>query len=238
MKKEIATKSSISKKIEKGLEQSQLADNVKNIFTTLLSATVVGGPFANLINSYIPSRRFLRLENFVNDLAVKIQEVKDDINVNYIETEEFSFLFEQSIKSVSENYQKEKLEAYKAILINSLLPNEYNEEQKEFYLNLVGSLTVIHLKILNFAQDTFAYLRKNEIEPKSITGSLENSLKQIFSDYDFNTIIMAINDLYQYGLVNIDTSNIRTMTVNRGMDIVGDKRTTESGDKFVDFITT
>jgi hypothetical protein len=44
-------------------------------------------------------------------------------------------MFEQSFRAVAEHPQKEKLEAFRGILVNSATRKAYIEEEKEYFLN-------------------------------------------------------------------------------------------------------
>lgn len=228
---------SLSKRIEQGISKARSADCIQNLFSSITSLTLVGTPFASLINSFIPSRRMLRLEEFVKEIAKSLEDVEDRIDSEYLNTDEFAYLFEHCIKSAADNYQEEKLNVYKAILVNSLLPTDNTQADKEFYLNLTNQLTTIHLIVLLFCSDTFQYLEEQGIPPQKVTGNLETSLISIFKEFEFGTIRMAINDLSRSGLINLDIGSLRTMTSNQGMNLIGDNRLTESGKRYVDFIS-
>ena len=77
-----------------------------------MSLSVIGSPISVLLSDFIPSRRFLRLETFVEELSEEFKKVEDKIDIEYITTDEFAFLFEQCFKAASDNYHKEKIEFF------------------------------------------------------------------------------------------------------------------------------
>lgn len=230
-------KEELIKKFEKEIENSKSGDILRNVFSALIGLTVIGSPIATLINSFIPSRRFLRLETFIKEISEELKKHEENLNLKYISSDEFAYIFERCFVSASDNYQKSKLDAFKAILVNSVLPNSIEQEQKEFYLNLTNQLTTIHLKALRFCYDTEEYIGLINLSKNEIKGNIESSLKTIFKEYDFETIRMTFNDLKGMGLINLDSSSFQTMTVNQGMDLIGSSRTTDSGNKYMSFIT-
>ena len=135
-------------KIEMQLRKSGSAEHIINIFKAVLATAPFTGGLSSLISDYIPSQRQLRLEEFAQNLANDIKNVKTEINEKYILTDEFAFIFEKCFKGAVENYQKEKIIAYKAILINSLTDYDVSQNEKEYYLNLVESLSLLHIQIL------------------------------------------------------------------------------------------
>ena len=83
--------------------------------------------------------------------------------------DEFAFLFEQCFKAASENYQEEKLSAFKAIIVNSAIAQTLMPTGKEFFLTLTKQLTILHIRIL-----TFLYYARDYIQKKNIS---ENHLQ-------------------------------------------------------------
>lgn len=225
------------KSVENKIVDSQSAGIIRDLIVTALNLTKYGVPFAGLIDSFIQTRRLLRIERFAEDLSDDLGKIDRKIDVEYIRTDEFAFLFEQCFKSASENYQKEKLDAYRAILVNSLVETDVSQEQKEFYYNLINKLTTIHFKILKFCYDTYGFIEAKGISPNQIKGNIGNSFQAIFPEYDIGTIKMVINDLYSFGLINLFHTNFDSITAGQGMALIGDKRTLESGDAFYEFIT-
>ena len=112
--------SALLKKIEDSLAKSPRLDSIVTLLKSLLNLSKIGSPISVLLSDFIPSRRFLRLERFVEELSKEYKKVEEKIDIDYITTDEFAYLFEQCFKAASENYQKEKIDAFKAILIESV----------------------------------------------------------------------------------------------------------------------
>ena len=85
--------SAIIKRIEKNLANSPGLDAIVTLFKSLLSLSVIGSPISVLLSDFIPSRRFLRLETFVEELSQDFKRVEDKVDIEYITTDEFAFLF-------------------------------------------------------------------------------------------------------------------------------------------------
>lgn len=229
--------SSIIKKFEKNLENSPKLESVLSLFKSLLSLTIIGSPISVLISDFIPSRRFLRLESFAEELSNEFKKVEEKIDTEYITTDEFAYLFEQCFKAASENYQKEKISAFKAIIINSTKDKTIIPLEKEFFLNLTKQLTVLHIQILSFLHDPHDYVKKINISENQIHGRYKNFLPIIFPNIDFDTIRIVMDDLNNYGLTTLKSSQFGAMTVSSGLQLLGDRSTTTFGDKYLKFIT-
>jgi DNA replication initiation complex subunit (GINS family) len=144
---------------------------------------VIGSPISMLLSDFIPTRRFLRLETFVEELSQEFKKVEDKVDIEYITTDEFAFLFEQCFKAASENYQKEKIDSFKAILVNATIDKSLIQLEKEFFLNLTKQLTVLHIQILNFLHDTRDYIKRKGLEENEIQGHYKVLIPLIFSRY-------------------------------------------------------
>jgi hypothetical protein len=80
---------------------------------------------------YIPDSKGKRLLDFVADLRIDVDKVKDGIDKDVVKTDEFAYLFEQTFKAVYENYQQEKIDAFRAFLVNALIKTNVEAEQQE-----------------------------------------------------------------------------------------------------------
>lgn len=223
-------------KIETQLRKSGTAEHIINIFKAVLSTTPFTGGLSSLMSDYIPSQRQLRLEEFAQNLANDIKNLKTEINEKYILTDEFAFIFEKCFKGAVENYQKEKIIAFKAILINSLTDFNVSQNEKEYYLNLVESLSLLHIQILTFMSSPREYLRFKQIDESKIQGGFNDFFPIVIDDVTLDIIKLGFKDLYNYGFLNTDSNIFSTMTSSQGWALLGD-RVTKNGRKFINFIT-
>jgi len=230
-------RSELTKRIEKSLANSPGLDAIVTLFKSLLNLSIIGSPISVLLSDFIPSRRFLRLEAFVEELSEEYKKVEEKIDVDYITTDEFAYLFEQCFKAASENYQKEKMDAFKAILVNSTIDRSLIHLEKEFFLNLTKQLTVLHVQILDFLHDPKDYIRRKRLSESQIQGRYKDFLPIIFPNIEFDTIKIALDDLNNYGLTELKSSQFGVMTVSSGLQLLGDRKTTSFGDKYLRFIT-
>lgn len=211
-------------------------EHILNILKAGLATAPFCGGIASLMTDYIPSSKQRRLEEFAERLAEDLNELKDRVDENKILTDEFAFLFEKCFRGVAENYQAEKLEAFKAILVNAALGINLSEEEKEYYLNLVNSLSVLHIRILRFMVDPRSYLEHNQIPVDKIRGGFSHFFPIAIPGIELEIIKSAFSDLYQYGLISADKIIFATTTAGQGLDLLGD-RVTSLGRRYVEFCT-
>ena len=222
--------------LERKLANSPQLEVILTTLKSLLSLSQIGSVFSVLLSEYIPSRRMLRLETFTNELADEFKKIEDKIDPEFITSDEFAFLFEQCYKAASENYEKEKLNAFKAIIINSSFDKSVINSEKEFFFNLTRQLTTLHIQMLFFLSDTRGYINKMNLNENQIQGGYKEFMPTIFPKIDYETIKIIIDDLNKYGLTTLKSQVFSTITASSGLRLLGDRHTTTFGDKYLSFI--
>jgi len=213
-----------------------IGEHLLKIFKAAAATTPFCGGIASLMSDYIPSGKFQRLEEFAKQIAKDLGELSNRIDEKITQTDDFAFIFEQCFRGVAENYQKEKLEAFRAILINSALAIDYSQNEKEFFLSLVNRLTVLHIQILKFATKPCEYLEENNIPKEKIQGGFSSFFPIAIPGVSLEVIKSAFSELHQYGLLNTQVDIFHTTTAAQGLQLLGD-RSTELAKKFIDFCT-
>lgn len=212
------------------------AEHILNILKAGLATAPFCGGIASLMTDYIPSTKQKRLEHFAETLAKDLDSLKEKVVEDKILTDEFAFLFEKCFRGVAENYQAEKLEAFRAVLLNAAVGANIGEEEREYFLNLVGTLSVLHIRILRFMARPVEYLEAHNISQQYIRGGFDQFFPVAIPGVNPEVIKSAFGDLYQYGLINTDKGIFTTMTSGQGLQLLGD-RVSDLGKRFVAFCT-
>jgi hypothetical protein len=213
-----------------------IGEHILNIFKAILSAAPFTGALASLITDYIPTQRQKRVEEFTTQLAQDLDRLKTTVNSEYVLSDDFAFLFEKSFRAVAENPQKEKLDAFRAILLNSVLAKTMPEEEKEYFLSLAMSLTTLHLRVLRFLATPEQYLQAVGIGAQSVQGGFGTIFRTVFPNVQLDVAASAFGDLHQIGLINTDKGIFGTMTAGSGIPLVKG-RMTKLGESFITFCT-
>lgn len=113
----------------KNLESTAIENSGKVVAIALNTVPMVGGIMSGIANEVIAKRQNRRLNIFLVSLAKKLKGVSEKINRDFISKEEFQDLTEDIFSKAAETKQKEKLEALKAIFLNTVLSDKpnYNE---------------------------------------------------------------------------------------------------------------
>lgn len=180
-----------NEELNEKLNQIQHTDWQDHLRTLLIALTGtvpgIGGALSVLIDKYIPERRQQRLYHFLDDLFNALKSLNDEkVDKEYLESEEFGYLLEQAIIYVSKSYQKEKIKAFRNILLNSLSDSETNQDVKEIYLHLVDELTdydIIVLKKISGSTKVGIVSGFNEARARHEDKSeMRNAMFDLFED--------------------------------------------------------
>lgn len=223
------------------IASSEARDHLVNILKAGINAIpTVGGVIGSLVDDYIPKVKEERLRKLVEDLekdAQALGEKLSRIDQGYVHTEEYAFLFERCFKSAMENYHEEKLKAYRAIMLNSLLPDAPNEDRKFFYLPLVDALTPLHIRVLRILSDPISFDQStgNRVGGGGRLSTTRMSiLKKLLPEYGEELLVPTWNDLQVRGLIQSATlgTNIPDQGIRQMEGLL-----TELGSQFIRFVT-
>jgi hypothetical protein len=223
-------------KVEEHLKKTKHSEHIINGIKAILAGFPIGSSISSLMSDYIPTQRELRLHEFTETIAKDLSELQDDIDENYLRSDDFAFIFEKCFKGAVENYQREKILAFRAILVNSLTQFEITQTEKEYYLNLVDNLSVLHIQILSFLAEPRKYLEMNEMDESIVSGGFSSFFPIVIPNASLDIIKLAFKDLHGYGFTNTDSGIFGTMTASSGWALLGD-RVSENGRNFIDFIS-
>ena len=223
-------------KVEKHLKESKYSEHIINVVKAVLANFPIGSGIASLMSDYIPSQREIRLMEFTENIAKDLSELQDEINENYLKSDEYAFIFEKCFKGAVENYQKEKIIAFRAILVNSLIDFELTQTEKEYYLNLVDNLSLLHIQVLSFLAFPKKYLELNGMDESIVSGGFSSFFPKVIPNANVEIIKLAFMDLNGYGFTNTDSGIFNTMTSSSGWSLLGD-RVSKNGRNFIKFIS-
>jgi len=228
------TKSKALARIERIATGSTTAETVLKIFKAALATTPFAGGIASLISDYIPSSRQRRIEEFAEQVAGDLKRLEQRVNEEYLRTDDFAFMFEKCFRGAAEHPQQEKLKAFRGILVNSAVKSDMPEQEKEYYLNLVNTLSVVHIRILRFLAAPDRYLEDIGISPQQLQGGFSQMFRTAMPDVGLEVIKSTFGDLHQGGLINTDKSIFATMTSAQGLQLLGN-RVSDLGRRFIEF---
>lgn len=229
--------STLENKLSELNKKSSFGEHILNIIKGVLASAPFTGGISSLMTDYIPNSKQKRVEEFAKQVAEDLLKVKDKIDNEVILNDNFAFIFESSFRKASENYQKVKLNAFRGIIINSAVRKDITNDEKEYFLNLVNNLTVLHLLILKFMATPEQYLEEMNIPQNRISGGFASFFPIAIPNVSLDVIKIAFSELYNFGLITTDKGIFGTMTAGQGLDLLRG-RVSKLGIRFIEFIKT
>ncbi|MCL4261738.1 MAG: hypothetical protein KJ069_00915 [Anaerolineae bacterium] len=213
------------------------ADTAHLVVGSLLS--VIPG-LQELFQYFITPPFQKRQVKWMEDVGKALQELEEDQGVKLEELQTNDIFIDTVLHATQialRNSQSEKREALKNAIINAALPNPPDESVQLMFLNLVDTFTVWHLRILRLFQNPQNWFTENNkpIPTFGISSLLSRLLTiaypELGNQREFYDLI--ISELDAKGLYSGGSTHAM-------MSATGafEKRTTDLGDKFLQFITT
>ena len=218
------------------ISKKSKTDHALSGLKALLSTAPFTGGLASLMNDYIPDSIEKRARELLMQLNEDFKSLEERYNEEVLTKDYFITTFLTAFKQAVETHQEEKINAFRAIILNTLLISEPNEDEIAFFINITQRLTPIHIKLLRIFSNPQSSLDNNP-EAKSklqniSMGGLSSLTLALLPGYDDNLIENAFKDLYNMGFHT--TSSYRTTMTGHG---ITQKRTSEFGDRYLQFIT-
>lgn len=229
----------VDKKQIKALSKQSNVDHIVNSIKALVNACPVGGSIvSSLISDYVPKSREKKTIEFLSNIAEGLETLKDRIDRDYIKSAEFEYLFQKAWRVAIEQYQEEKIEGFRAILLNSATGKKATPEEKELFINILNDLTGYHFQMLKLLQDPINWNVQHGMRVKtaSLTIALITIFRQCFPDWDEERITIILDDLHAKKLVKISSDRMHTMLTGGGIEKLNNALT-PFGVKFIDFVT-
>jgi hypothetical protein len=224
-------------RIKRELTALQTQDKVTVILKSALGAIPgVGSAFVELIDAKVPSSTIDRIAGEFAKLQSEASQLRDRISSEYIKTDQAAFIFLDMLEHVRDDYQAEKLDAYRAIFLNSIIDMNASQELKELYLNILDGFTVTHIKMLRFLSNPDAFYRQQNIHQGTQNqGSYMQGLREAFPEYSEDQLRVVWADLRNKGFVGTEASSLTSIISGSASDQLA-ANLTPFGRGFITFI--
>lgn len=207
-------------------KSSSGAQRILSLFKGIISEFPVGGTFIYMIDDHIAAIKEARLQEFAQATATALGELSDRIDEERIKSDHYIYVFEECLRGVAQHPQTEKIECYKAILINAAVPSNIPDDEQEYFLNLVNTLSPVHIRLI-------AALNEARKIPQG--GGRESGfrLRSHLGNTSGDILMSAAAELYQLQFTNTEP---RSIPFDADMSRVGG-RLTPIAMKFIEFCT-
>ena len=170
--------SRIEKKLEKTMKKEGFLTHIeavkliKNETIPLIEESLKDFVVNNLILSPATKRRDKWINEYLSRAVQTIAEQAAFSVVKNLSNNESFLTFVLKATSIAlRNHQKEKLEALRNAIINSVLPSSANDDMKLIFINLVDQLEVPHLRLLRMLYEPGRYTSEENV----FLNDLENN---------------------------------------------------------------
>lgn len=212
---------------------------------------ILGNAITNIWNEFESAqlqRKTERLETLITSLCDDLQRLEGQINQEYIKKSDCADILEKTVYAVVIERIEDKRNAYKNILLNSIISKNADFDRTEKYMQLLSQMTKIDILLLK----TFS-------NPEKVNKQLGNPIKNPFIDesgrilssyqrdyvlhdilhklwkFDKEDIADSISFLFQNRLINKESYILKTN--GHPIDTLDDMLT-DKGKGFVRFILT
>lgn len=159
----------------------------------------IGGPVSSVLGGMTLGRKLGRVREVLEGLSNELNEFQSDVSENYVKTEEFEDILEQTLRRVGDERSEEKRWLYKAFLADIIVsPGESYDDQLRM-LRTFEKLTSDHLHILK------ALMQEPNPNP-SMMGSPNQTLRERLPNFEASRIeemIKQLNDMRVTKLVSL-----------------------------------
>jgi len=209
---------------------------IKLVKAVASAVPAVGGPLGSLINDFIPTEINKRRDGLLLKLEAGFKKLEEKINADRLAEPYFISIFLQAFKSAMASEEQEKIDCYKAIILNTAIIQEPNIDEIKIMLKVTDNLTPLHMKLLKIFKDPEKFLIQN---PDAKTrfgnvsmGGIGTLTSACLPGYPQDLIGIASMEIGNLGLAQWPTGGA-TMTVQGILS----PRLTDFGKKYLDFIT-
>lgn len=219
------------------IEPTGKEETIELVSIALGAIPQVGGVLSGIAINLIQKRQNRRLYKFLIDLANDLKSLQDQVNQEFMKSDEFEDLVEDIFTKASESRQQEKIDSYRAIFINTLLSETtaYNEAV-EIALLVEGwqPKHIVLLKILANPLRADEDMGNPVGNGGGISTSINEILKRLLPDWDSDQIDRTWQELHDARIHN--TLGTHTMITDRGIHQL-EGRLTRFGQKVVRYLT-
>jgi len=186
----------------------------------------IGGPVSNVLGGMSLGRKLGRIREVLESLSEDLSELKSKESENYVKTEEFEDLLEQTLKRAGEERNKEKRHLYKEFLTDAIeSPGESYDDQLRL-LRTFEQISPDHIRVLKAIAQ--------EPDPNAgMMGSPIQTLRERLPKLDEERIEGLVTQLNDMRITNL--SSLKVIMTGRG---AADLRsvTTEYGKRILKYI--
>lgn len=201
------------------------------------SIPIVGAAASELLQLLVISPVEKRRNEWMIEVGEKLKQLeeKGELDLDKLANNDvFIDVVLQTTQLALRTSEKEKIQYFKNIILNSAVEENPNITEVQIFLNFISTFTVWHMKILKLFDNPEDWFKKNEKSmPSYFSADLSNVLVEAYPELSGKRELYDLiwEDLSRAGLHN--TSGLHTKMTGSGLMV---SRTTTFGKEFLEFI--
>jgi hypothetical protein len=172
----------------------------------------LGGAISNVLGGFSSRRKQMRFLEVIEGVAADLRGFKSEVSEQYVRSEDFEDLFEETLRQAARERSAEKRAVYRDFIVNAIRePGEPYDEQIET-LRLIGRLSSAHIRVLAAINQSAP-----ETPTFSIGGAPVSVLQRRLGDIDTAVIVSVVEELDNLRLTKL-AQRLQTMMTGRGAE--------------------
>lgn len=202
------------------------------------SIPVVGATASELLQLLVTPPLEKRRNEWMIEVGEKLKQLEQKEELDLIKlsnNDVFIDVVLQTTQLALRTSEKEKIQYFKNVILNSAVEENPNITEVQIFLNFISTFTVWHIKILKLFDNPENWFKKNgKSLPNYMAAGLSNVLEEAYPELNGKRELYDLiwDDLLRAGLHK--TSGLHTTMTGSGLMT---PRTTTFGKEFLEFIT-
>lgn len=202
------------------------------------SIPVVGATASELLQLLVTPPLEKRRNEWMIEVGEKLKQLEQKEELDLIKlanNDVFIDVVLQTTQVALRTSEKEKIQYFKNVILNSAVEENPNITEVQIFLNFISTFTVWHNKILKLFDNPENWFKKNgKSMPNYMAAGLSNVLEEAYPELKGKRELYDLiwDDLSRAGLHK--TSGLHTTMTGSGLMV---PRTTTFGKEFLEFIT-
>lgn len=200
--------------------ESTTGETAGEVVSIALNAVPYAGGFmSGVASAIISKRKDRRLNQFFITLARNLEDLHSRVNSDFLQTEDFQDLAEDVFSKAAETRQQEKLDAFRAIFVNTVLSDSPTYDEATEIVELINGWQPRHVVLMHILADPAAADKQmgNVVGPGGgLTTSISTILHTLLPEWDDDQIDRTWKDLYDAQMHR--TPGINAMMTDQGIN--------------------
>ena len=217
--------------------EATTGEKAGEVVTIALNAVPIAGSFmSGIAGAIISKRQNRRLNQFLVTLAENLTDLDSRVNSDFLQTEDFQDLAEDVFSKAAETRQQEKLDAFRAIFVNTVLSDSPTYDEASEIVDLINGWQPRHIILMHILADPVAADKQmgKVVGPGGrLTTSISTILHKLLPQWDDDQIDRTWKELHDAQIHR--TPGTKTMMTDQGINQL-QNRLTDFGNKIARYL--